>query len=416
MNVWILNHYAVPPDTPGGTRHFDFAKELVKRGQRVSIFAAGFNHRTRIEERLGKKQNYRRQNVDEVEFIWIKTFPYQRNDWRRAVNMLSYSLRVIFLGLRLKKRPDVILASSPHLFTGLAGWLLAKLRRSRFILEVRDLWPQTFVDIGCYNNKSLVVRLLRFLERFLYHRAKKIIVLPPRASEYITRLGTPINKIVPIPNGVSPELFSNTEVQLPPELEELILGLKARGKILVGHTGAHGIADVLDTIIDTAKVIESRGMDKIHFLLVGGGAEKDRLMRKVESLGLSNVSFSKPIPKYAIPTLLRNVEIAVLPNAKSDLYEYGISSNRLLDYMACARPIVLAINSNDNPVAEAHCGVIVLPEDAEQMAKAVIELCGMSDKQRREMGMRGYEYAMKYHSVPVLVDRLLEVMEDVKAD
>jgi len=121
MHIWMLNHYATPPDTPGGTRHFDFARELVKQGHKVSIFASGFSHRTRTEERLKGRQNCRRENIDGVEFIWLRTAPYYGgNDWRRVINMLSYSLRVIPKGFMFKESPDVILASSPHPFAGLA--------------------------------------------------------------------------------------------------------------------------------------------------------------------------------------------------------------------------------------------------------------------------------------------------------
>ncbi len=414
----MLNHYATPPDTPGGTRHYDFARELVKYGHPVTIFAAGFSHRTKKEERLEGKQNYRRENIDGVEFIWIKTSPYYKgNDWRRVVNMLSYSFRVIPLGARLKESPDVILASSPHPFTGLAGYVLAKIKRARFIFEVRDLWPQTFVEIGGYSDKSLVVKLLRALEKLLYRRANRIVVLAPKASDYITRLGIPSSKIVYIPNGVNPELFSSPSAKLPDELEEIISGLKSKGKLLVGYTGAHGIANALDTIIEAAKLLQDEGgVDKIHFLLVGDGLEKERLVGKAERWGLNNVGFYQSIPKYAMPTLLRAIDIAVISGKKSDLYKYGTSLNKLFDYMICAKPVLWGTNSVNNPVAEANCGMTVSPEDAEEMAKAIMELCDLSDKERGDMSMRGYEYVMKYHSVPVLAGRLLEAIADVKMD
>ena len=417
MKIWIVNHYARSPDTPGGTRHFDFATELVKRGHQVSIFTSSFGHRTRKEERLEGKQNYRRENVDGVEFIWVRTFPYYKgNDWRRVVNMLSYSFRVIPLGLRFKERPDVILASSPHPFAGLAGYILARLKRARFIFEVRDLWPQTLVEFGGYSNRSSVVKLLRVLEKFLCQRAKKIVLLAPKASDYITRLGIPTSKIVYIPNGVDPKLFSDTSAKLPSEIGELISGLKSEGKILVGYAGAHGIANALDTIIEAAKLLQDEEVNKVHFLLVGDGPEKGRLVGKAESWRLSNISFFEPIPKYAIPTLLRAIDIAVRSGRKSGLGKYGISTNKGFDYMASVKPIVWTNNSINSLVAEANCGISVLPEAPKEMAKAIMALCDLGRKERQEMGMRGYEYVMKYHSVPVLADRLLEAIEDVKLD
>lgn len=381
----------------------------------MTIFVSGFSHRTRTQERLEGKQRYRRQNIDAVNFVWLRTSPYYGgNDWRRVVNMLSYSFRVIPLGIRFGESPDVILASSPHPFAGLAGWLLAKLKKARFTFEVRDLWPETFVEIGSYNNKSLIVKLLRVLEKFLYHRARKIIVLLPKASEYITGLGIPGDKIVYIPNGVSPEMFSDASAKLPGELDEIISDLKSKGKLLVGYTGAHGIANALDTIIEAAEVLQDQGTEKVHFLLVGDGQEKQGLAEKARGLRLSNISFFDSIPKYAVPALLSSIDIAMRAGRKSGLGKYGISPNKVFDYMAGARPVIWTTNSANNPVAEAHCGISVPPEEPGKLAKAIMKLCDLSDRERQEMGMRGHEYVMKYHSVPVLVNTLLEAIQDVK--
>ncbi|MFC1964483.1 glycosyltransferase family 4 protein [Chloroflexota bacterium] len=415
MNIWIVNHYATPPDTPGSTRHYDFARELIKRGHKVSIFAAGFSHRTRKEERLEGRQNYHRQNIDGVEFVWLRTSPYYGgNDWRRVVNMLSYTFRVVPLALKLKEKPEVVLASSPHLFAGLAGWLLAKLKGASFVFEVRDLWPQTLVDIGGYSSKSLVVKTLRVLERFLYNRARKIIALLPRASDYITGLGIPAGKVVYIPNGVSPELFFETSVGLPPELNRAVLSLRSKGKMLVVYTGALGIANALDTILEAARLLQDKGADKVHFLLVGEGPEKQRLTETAQRWRLNNLSLFNPVPKKTVPGLLRASDITIVSVRKSDLYEYGTSINKLYDYMMCAKPIVLAAKLANNSVAESNCGITVPPEEPEVMVEAVMQVCNMNEEERREMGLRGYEYVMKHNSLPVLAERLLEALQEVK--
>ena len=150
---------------------------------------------------------------------------------------------------------------------------------------------------------------------------------------------------------------------------------------------------------------------------MGDGPEKDRLVEKAENWQLSNISFHKSIPKSAVPELLRAIDTAVISWKDSDLYKkYGMSTNKLWDYMICAKPVVWAIDSANDPVSEAECGITVSPENPEEMAKAIIELCDLSDKERQNMGMRGYEYIMKYHSVPVLANRLLEAIKDVKLD
>jgi glycosyltransferase involved in cell wall biosynthesis len=413
MKRWILNHYAHPPDSPGSTRHYDLARELVERGHQVSIFASSFGHRTRQEERLTKKQNYRRENINGVEFIWVRTTPYYRgNDWRRVVNMLSYGRRVAALGRRLQEKPDVILASSPHPFAGLAGHLLSRRKESKFIFEVRDLWPQTLVEIGGYSHRSPVVAFLRILERFLYRRAKKIVVLLPEAPKYITGLGIPADKIVYIPNGVSFELFANAGTSLPPELDKTIATLKSKRKLIVGYTGAHGIVNALDTIIEAAKILQDREIDRVHFLMVGDGPEKKGLMTKAKKYKLENLSFYSSVPKYSMPALLKSIDIAVRAGRKTGLGRYGMLPNKVFDYMASAKPIIWTNNSVENPVAKANCGISVAPEDAEQMAKAILELNSLSDSKRRETGKRGHDYIMNYHSIPVLADRLLKIIEE----
>jgi glycosyltransferase involved in cell wall biosynthesis len=414
MNIWILNHYAHPPDIPGSTRHYDFARELIKHGHKVIIFSSSFNHFTRRDDRLSGKLNYRMENIDGVEFIWLRTSPYYGgNDWRRVVNMLSYAFRVIPPGMKLKEKPDVVLASSPHPFAGLAGWLLAKLKGAAFIFEVMDLWPQTLVDIGGYSGKSPVVVLLRILERFLYRTADRIVVLHPKASDYIIKLRIASTKVVYIPIGPSPELFSESSAQLPQDLNDLISSLKSSGKFLAVYAGALGIANALDTVIDTAKLLQDEKQDKIHFLLVGEGPEKQNLIEKTKNQSLSNIGFYCSIPKDAVPRLLFLSDITIMSWKNSSLYtRYGMSSNKLWDYMMAARPVVWAINSANDPVAEAGCGITVPPEDPDSMARAIITLCDMTEEERRQMGLRGYEYVLKYHSLPLLADRLIRVIQD----
>jgi len=410
MKIWILGHYAVSPDSPGITRHYDIAAELIKHGHRVSIFSSSFDHTTRRDDRLQGKQNYQKQNINGVEFIWIKTSPYYGgNDWRRVINMLSYTLRVIPLGVRCKERPDVVLASSPHPFAGLAGYILAKVKRAQFVFEVCDLWPETFVEVGGYSNRSPIVKLLRVLEKFLYKRATKIVAVMPNATDYITtKCGIPKEKIVYIPNGVNPDFFHDTISKMPEDLSEIISGLKSKGKVLVGYTGNHGMADSLSTLIEVAKLFQDKELVNIHFLLVGDGPDKKTLLEKAKGYCLNNVTFYNPIPKRAIPDLLGAIDIAILTKRKTDLYKYGISFCKLFDYLICEKPIVWAVDSINNPVAEANCGITVPPEDPEAIAKAILDLCRLNDRERHEMGMRGYDYVIKYHSTPVLAKKLLD--------
>jgi glycosyltransferase involved in cell wall biosynthesis len=176
----------------------------------------------------------------------------------------------------------------------------------------------------------------------------------------------------------------------------------------------HGIANALDTIIETARLLQDRGASNIHFLLVGQGPEKQRLTETAQKWGLNNVTFFKSVPKKAVPGLLTIVDIAVLAYKKLDQYtKYGISTNKLWEYMMCATPVVLATNSTFNPVDDSHCGITVPAEDPEKMAQAFANLTSLSAKDRQLIGMRGQEYIQKYHLVPLLAERLLEVLQTV---
>ena len=191
MRIWIFNHYATKPDE-SATRHYDFGKELIKKGHKITIFASAFSHYKSKIKYLEPNEKWREEEIVEgLRFIWIRTFPYNKNNWRRFMNMISYSWRAFWIARKLKEKPDVIIGVCVHPFAAYIGYLLSKKKKSRFFFEVTDLWPQILVDMGIFSNRSPVTLSLRVLEKFLYKRAEKIITLWPYAHRYITNLGIP---------------------------------------------------------------------------------------------------------------------------------------------------------------------------------------------------------------------------------
>ena len=402
MNIWIFNHYAITPDLPGGTRHYDFAKELTERGYNVTIFASSFHYSLLRETKDYGKSSYIIEDYDGVKFVWIKTFPYSKNDWRRVLNMLSYSVRVYNVAKKIDmEKPDVIIGSSVHLFAVYAAYLLSKYYKVPFIMEVRDLWPQTLIDMGVSRWNPFVI-LLGILERFLYKRAQKIISVLPKAYEYITSLGIPLEKIEWIPNGVDLKRVEHIENNF-----EKKTGFK------VLYTGAHGIANGLDTLLDSAKILKERGYSDIVIELVGDGYEKKRLMKRALEEGLDNVFFKDPVKKDKVPEILSQADVLFFNLLAKDTFKYGISSNKLFDYLASGRPIISASNASNNPVEEAKAGITVPPEDPEAVAEAIINLYKMSEEERLKMGENGRKYVQEYHDIPVLVDKLEKVIQEV---
>lgn len=409
-NIWILNHYAITPDMSGGTRHFDLSRELVKKGYEVTIFASGFDHSTKQYIKSTPNEHYRIETYAGVRFIWVNTTPYYRNDMRRVLNMISYGTRVLSAGHNLKK-PDIIIGSSMHPFAVLAGWWLSRRYKAKFIFEVRDLWPQTAVDMGAMRSTNIAAKLLYSWEKFMYKKADKIIVLLPNVKEYIEKRGLDSEKVIWIPNGVDLDGFDNpASLDLSSEVTKIFRRYADKFKLV--YMGAHGIPNGLDTIIDAAAVVEKKDPN-IQFILIGEGTEKERLKSKAITLALNNITFYRAIPKKAVPIVLSLADCLIISIPNFDIYKYGVSLNKFFDYFASKKPIVLAGNPINNIVQEANAGITVEPGNPELLAKAILNMHQMSPEERQQFGVNGRKYVEKHHSTRVLGEKLSQVIDEI---
>jgi len=408
-SLWILNHAAVTPNMPGGTRHYDLSKELAKRGYEVTIFTSGFHYTQHKETKLNPGEIWKVEEIDGIKFIWIRAFPYYKNDWRRVFNMLSFMIRAYYLGrfaakskLHIKK-PDFIIGSSVHLFTPLAAYHISKYHNAHFIFEVRDLWPKTLIDIGKISKYHPFIILLHYLEKYLYKRAEKIISLLPLAYKYFITRGINPKTITWIPNGIDLNKFSN-----PNRIESKSSQFK------VIYLGAHGQANSLEILLEAAKIVQDKKYSTIQFVFIGDGAQKKSLINYKEKLKLTNTEFHNPLNKNSVPIILNEADALVSLMKGSELYKYGISSNKVYDYAASGKPIILSGNPVNNIVKETNCGISVSPDNPKALAKAIIELYHMAKEKREEMGTRGRKYVEENHAIPVLVDKLENVFIELR--
>ncbi|PSS47910.1 glycosyltransferase family 4 protein [Pseudomonas sp. BBP2017] len=404
-SAWILNHYAQEPGAAGGTRHYSLAKHLRASGWNASIVAASVDHQSG-RQRLANDEFSRLEYHDSVPFLWLKTSPYSGNGGGRMRNMLEFAARLVFSrALKKLPKPDVIVGSSVHLFTGLAGLVLAWRYKVPFVFEVRDLWPQTLIDMGRLKERSLVTRILRVLELFIYRRSQRIVVLLPAAWQYIVPLGIPKSRIEWIPNGADLSSFPYYPIS-----ERL-----NRSCFTLMYLGAHGQANGLVHILEAMKIANEKVTDsKILLRMVGDGPLKSDLIRHARALGLDNVFFEESVTKTQVPELAREadaflISVLDLPN----LYRFGISMNKLFDYLAAGRPTIIASGAVNNPIADAGAGITVSPVYPEEMADAIVKLASAENCELEAMGLAGRRYVEANHEYAKLANRFADVLNDV---
>lgn len=401
--VWILNHYAQEPDEAGGTRHYHLASYLPASGWQALIIASSVEHLSG-RQRLLEGETTRLSDYAGVPFLWVRTPKYKGNGSGRMLNMLLYTARTLLPHhTRNLPKPDLIIGSSVHPFAALAGALLALRHKVPFIFEVRDLWPQTLVDMGRIKGSSLIARLMRRLERWLYLRAARIIVLLPHAVDYIAPLGIPARNIIWIPNGVDLSAFPSPTPRRRKHGEPFVLM----------YFGSHGQANGLDLILRAMKLASERiPPESIQLRMIGDGPLKADLVLLAMSLGIHNVSFEKPVPKKAIPALASEADAFIISVLDLPLlYRYGISMNKLFDYLAAGRPIILASGAKNDPISDSGAGITVAPNDPESLAQAILTLVNMPEEKRYCMGRAGRQYVELNHGFDQLSKKLAATMD-----
>ncbi|MFC7685328.1 glycosyltransferase family 4 protein [Ureibacillus sp. GCM10028918] len=401
MDIWIFNHYATGPNSSGGTRHYDLARQLVKRGHNVTIFASSFNHQLLKEEKSYEEGTYFLKEISEgVNFVWVKTFTYSRNDYKRVLNMLSYTKSVLRVSKKLDEKPDVVIGSLVHPLAAFAGYMVARDLKCKFVFEERDLWPQTLIDLGKMSNANPIIKVLARIEKFLFKKADLIIVLFDKAVGYVESKGVTKNKILYLPNGYDFRRSENTK-ELPSDIAAVFKILKNK-KIAI-YTGAHGLANNLDIILDSAKALKNLETNDVHFILIGNGPEKERLLKRVEDENIKNVTMLNPVKKDFIPTILRKCDIGLLPLVESPVFKWGISPNKMFDYMGSSLPVLLLCNLEGTAIEYSGGGSVI----KENFQYGIVKFLKETEiSELKSMGYKGLNYVEQNHSWEKLAIKL----------
>jgi len=402
MHILLIHQAFVSPHDSGGTRHFEFARRLVQRGHRVTIVASKLNYQTgkKVHSNCGPG---RPEEWDGVRVVRAYTLPaLHRSFLWRIASFLTFMVSSFLASLWIRN-VDVVWGTSPPMFQALTAWAVSKLRRRPFLLEIRDLWPEVAVEMGVLKSRPLIW-LARQMERFLYGQARRILVNVP-FQEYLQTRGVPPSQICFIPNGVDAAMFA---VQSQRQQVRRTWGLD--DKFVVVYAGALGMANDIDTLLDAAAQLQQR--TNVHFLLVGDGKERPRLEAIVRQRRLDNVTFAGAQSKSDMPQILAAADACVATLKDIPLFRISYP-NKIFDYMAAGRPIVLAIEGVIKDVIEtAGAGIPVPPGRSTAIADAILQLHGEPEYSRR-LGSAGREYVTLHFNRDRHAEQLNQLLSQV---
>ncbi len=303
--------------------------------------------------------------------------------------------------------PDAVIASSPHPFVVLPARRIARKCSARLIFEVRDLWPLTLLHLSAMSRWHPFIQLLQWTENYAYRHADRVVSVLPKAADYMQAHGMKPEKFACVPNGICLEAWAHADGQLPEQHANELERLKKDGRFLVGYLGQHGVSNALGSFLAAGPLVRERAL----LVLVGQGPEKERLQAQAAAYGTDNIAFLPPVTKQTVPVMLASMDALFLGWNRQPLYRYGISPNKLMEYMMAEKPVIHAVEAANDPVAESGCGISCPPEDAGAVAAAILRLADCGTAERHAMGERGAQYVVAHNSYAALANEFLKVME-----
>lgn len=399
MHILLIHQAFVTLDEPGGTRHHELARYLASQGHRVTVIASPISYLTGKSHSVKIPWCEKAIDGDQITILRAYTYPSLHRSFAfRLVSFFSFMLSSFLIGLKVKN-VDLVWGTSPPIFQGVTAWILARLKHVPFLFEVRDLWPAFAIAVGVLKN-PLLIQLSEWLERFLYHRADQIVVNSPGFIGHVKDRGA--SQVTLLPNGTDPLMFN-------PSVDgsnfRKTHGLE--GKFVALYAGAHGMSNDLGTLLEAAKILRSRF--DIAIVLLGDGKDKPDLQAQAADEGLQNVIFIAPIPKIEMPCALAAADACIAMLKPIELYKTTYP-NKVFDYMAAAKPVILAIDGVIRQVVEAAGGGIpVRPGDPQSLSQAILHLAD-DPALARHMGTQGRAFVESHFDRSSIASKLLEIM------
>lgn len=379
-NIWIFNHYATNSFKDLGGRHFWFAENLIILGHQATIFCSSTIHNTDENIDTGG-QKYKADEVNGIPYVFVKTPSYVGNGKQRIKNMISFYKNLFPVAKKYAKnhgKPDVILASSVHPLTLIAGFKLAKAFGVRCVCEVRDLWPETLVEYGALKKSGIFTKILYQGEKWIYKKADKLIFTMEGGAKYISDKGwskerggpIDVNKVFHINNGVDLKDFHFNKEHYVFEDQEL----NNRETFKVVYTGSIRKANNVKRIVEAAEIVHKKEYTNIQFFIYGRGTEKESLESYCRDHQLSNIHFKGFIDKKKIPFVLSKTDLNIMHFQQSNLKRYGASLNKMFEYFASGKPTISDCEFGFDLIKKYKCGIVIDNASKEQLAESIINM------------------------------------------
>lgn len=403
--VWFINDYAGSPYHGMEFRNYYIAKELVKHGYEVYIISASYMHLFKTLPSING--SFTHENLDGINYVWVKVPKYKSStDKKRVLKWFVFSVKLLLLPFENLSKPDVIVASPMATFLALPSYLLAKKYKAKFFYEVKDIWPLSLMELGGFSSKNPIIAMMSFCEKFAIKKSDKVISSLQNYGKHLEQDLNLKKEFEWICNGVDLEELESAE-----PLSKELLGQIPKDKFIVGYTGTVGIANSISTFCEAADIL--REEKEILFIIVGDGKQKENLVKTYAHL--DNILFVSPIPKDQIQSILKIFDLCFIGLRKEKLFKYGVSPNKLFDYMYSSKPILYAIESGENNiVSRAKCGVSIKAEDSRALANEIYKLSNTSKESLDQMGTNGRRYVLENFTYSKLAKKYDNLIKEVE--
>ena len=381
-------------------RNYYLASNFEKLDVKAYVISGSFSH---LYNPLPKTTgHFTFDKINNVDYCWVKTPEYGKSaSFGRIWSMILFMLKLLFLPTDKFQKPDVIIVSSPSLFPAINGWLFKLKYNCQLVFEIRDLWPMSITQLGDISTKHPFVVLLSLIEKFAYKKADYVVSLLPNIVEHLRNLGIDDKKFRCVPNGIDTvEEITNKRTSI------YDLRSKHAGKFIIGYTGTVGTANAMEYVLQAMKKIESN--TNIHLVIIGEGGEKEKYMHTYKDS--TNISFYASVPKNEIQYILAEFDLCYIGWHNTQLYRYGVSANKIFEYMLSSKPILHSINAFNDPVFEAKAGITVAAEEVDAISNAIVTLYNMSEAERIQLGKNGYDYVIENHTYQNLAKKYLKIL------